>query len=63
MNNYFKPNDYTKLLSDVLTALSSSLWGTKMYKLKLVSKYLSTIQEKENWMKVDFSLVSEMSLN
>lgn len=48
------------ILSDVLTALSSSLWGIKICKLKLVSKYLSTIQEKKkNWMKVDFSLVCE----
>lgn len=35
------------ILSDVLTALSSSLWGVKICKLKLVSKYLSTIQEKK----------------
>lgn len=35
------------ILSDVLTALSLSLWGVKICKLKLVSKYLSTIQEKK----------------
>lgn len=59
----FNPNDYTKLLSAVLVALSLSLQDTEMCKLKLVSKYLSIIQEKHPSVKADFSMVSEKLSN
>lgn len=59
----FNPHDYIKLFSAVLVALSLSLQGTEMYKLKLISKYLSIIQEKHTWVKADFSMASEKLSN
>lgn len=45
-----------------MTVLSLTLWGITIYKLKLISKYLSIIHKK-HCVKEDFSLVHEKLLN